>query len=242
MANKDKTINQLSQADSIDGNEMIPFAKNKANGKISIRSLFERIFSDDNIATFDKAGLLSADDKKYLYNIRTAWDGAIVHLSVEPYEADIEGVEGVYDLIIRTVSVNNDLAQYDDFSIRIPEVNPRGPKPHHGLMSINDKRKLDSISEESWEIPSKYEYLSSLRISPNVLHVWGEMAELTLTLAEGKEGVVNEYMIEFVSGETPTRLSLPAEVQFPYDPEIEANRRYQISIVNNFGVMQSVEA
>lgn len=82
---------------------------------------------------------------------------------------------------------------------------------------------------------------SQAMIVPNVLHRWGEVAELTLDFAPQQEGYAGEYCIEFVSGEIPTNLSLPAGVKFPDEPTIEANMRYQISVVNNVGLIAGVE-
>lgn len=78
----------------------------------------------------------------------------------------------------------------------------------------------------------------SVDIAPDVLHVWGVVAELTLQLAEEPDdGLLHEYMVEFVSGETPTILSLPASVKWVVEPEMESGRRYQLSIVNGIGVI-----
>lgn len=77
-------------------------------------------------------------------------------------------------------------------------------------------------------------------INPDVLNKWGEVASLTIDFAAAKDGYVGEYCIEFVSGATPTTLSLPSEVVFPDEPTIEANMRYQISVVNNFGLIAGV--
>lgn len=69
-------------------------------------------------------------------------------------------------------------------------------------------------------------------ITPAVYHKWGEMSELNITLSQPeKADMVNEYLFEFTSGSTPTRLTLQATVKGV--PVIEANSRYQISIVDN---------
>jgi len=78
-------------------------------------------------------------------------------------------------------------------------------------------------------------------IQPNVLNVWGVMDSLTINFAQGSEDYVCEYCIEFSSGNIATVLTLPASVQFPDDPIIEPNMRYQISVVNNFGLIAGVE-
>lgn len=70
-------------------------------------------------------------------------------------------------------------------------------------------------------------------ISPNTLHKWDEIAELTLTLGAETPGIVNEYLIQFTSGSTPTVLTLPEDIKWASKLEIKANKIYQISIVNN---------
>lgn len=75
-------------------------------------------------------------------------------------------------------------------------------------------------------------------VTPNTLHIWGTVASLTLTLATPTDAtIVNEYMIQFTSGSTATTLSLPASLSwYGSAPSIEANKTYQISIINNVGI------
>lgn len=79
---------------------------------------------------------------------------------------------------------------------------------------------------------------TQVAILPNVLNVWGEVAELGITLIPpANTNVVNEYMVQFVSGETATTLVLPADIKWMSTPVIQANKVYQLSIVNNLAVM-----
>lgn len=78
-------------------------------------------------------------------------------------------------------------------------------------------------------------------ILPEVLNRWGEVVSLTIDFAPARDGTAAEYCIEFTSGATPTTLSLPASVKFPDEPTIEANMRYQISVVNDLGLIAGVE-
>lgn len=78
-------------------------------------------------------------------------------------------------------------------------------------------------------------------LPPNQFHVWGEISSLIITLGEQDSGHINEYMFEFISGSTATVLSLPNNIQFPEDYEIEANKKYQVSIVNNIGLIVGVD-
>lgn len=84
---------------------------------------------------------------------------------------------------------------------------------------------------------------TTFTLTPNAMHVWGEVAQLTLTLGEPMPNVVNEYAFEFQSPATPTNLSLPATLKWynDYTPNIRAGKRYQASIVNNVIIMGEVE-
>lgn len=85
---------------------------------------------------------------------------------------------------------------------------------------------------------------TTFTLTPNAMHVWGEVAQLTLILGTPMPNVVNEYAFEFQSPSgTPTNLSLPATLKWynNYTPTIRAGKRYQASIVNNVIIMGEVE-
>jgi hypothetical protein len=75
------------------------------------------------------------------------------------------------------------------------------------------------------------------KIAPNVLNKWGEVTAIVIELDEPIEGVLNEYMIQFTSGATATNLTLPSTIVWLAAPNIQANKTYQISIINNLGVI-----
>jgi hypothetical protein len=78
-------------------------------------------------------------------------------------------------------------------------------------------------------------------LSENIYYIWGEVASLTLTLGTPADASkLSEYMFEFQSGATPTVLSLPSSVKWPETPTIEANKTYQVSIVNNIALIVGV--
>lgn len=78
-------------------------------------------------------------------------------------------------------------------------------------------------------------------LEPNVYYSFGEVATLTLEFAEGDATKVNEYMLSFTSGETATVLTLPSCVQWANELTVEANKRYEISIVDNIALWCAVE-
>lgn len=95
-----------------------------------------------------------------------------------------------------------------------------GDKTLSDLNIKTDTDKVDhGISNTTFTLP------------PNVLHKWGEVDSLTITLGAETEGIVNDFMFSFVSGDTATQLTLPATVKGV--PAIEPNSIYQCSIVDN---------
>ena len=76
-------------------------------------------------------------------------------------------------------------------------------------------------------------------IMPNEFNVWGEVRELEIMLAEpADKSVVNEYMIQFTSGDVATTLILPDNIRWVNNktPNIVENKVYQISILNGLAV------
>ncbi len=74
-------------------------------------------------------------------------------------------------------------------------------------------------------------------VSPNVLNVWGSVNSLTVAFAEGRSGVINEYMLQFTVGSNNFTLKLPNGVKWIAEPEFSQGSTYQVSIVNNLAVI-----
>ena len=90
--------------------------------------------------------------------------------------------------------------------------------------------KADNVATENVSEDTK-------ELQPNRYYIFGEVANLTITLVSGEFGKLSEYMFEFTSGTTPTTLNLPESVKWIGDNTIEASKTYQVSIVNNLAVM-----
>ena len=79
---------------------------------------------------------------------------------------------------------------------------------------------------------------TTAEISPNVFYIWGEMATLDITLESPTDSTIyNEYMFQFTSGDTATVLELPETITWVSSYTIAANKKYQVSIVNNLGII-----
>lgn len=111
-----------------------------------------------------------------------------------------------------------------------------------GFMTAEDKTKLDGIDltvkQDKITIVDHGTADTTFTLTPNVLHKWGTVTNLTLTLGSGATGVANYYMFQFTSGSTATTLSIPATVKWSGgELNIEANKTYQVSILNNCAVI-----
>ena len=85
---------------------------------------------------------------------------------------------------------------------------------------------------------------TTFALTPNILHEWGTVTSLTLTLATPADAtIVNEYMFQFTSGSTATTLSLPSSVVWDEDKgtlTVESGYIYQVSILNNIALWTRV--
>lgn len=81
---------------------------------------------------------------------------------------------------------------------------------------------------------------TSLQMSPNVLYKLPSGTNMTLSFASGISGVANYYMFEVAVGSTIPTITLPSSVKWMdgYDvlANLEADKTYQVSIVNNLAV------
>lgn len=83
----------------------------------------------------------------------------------------------------------------------------------------------------------------TVEIEPNKLYLWDTVESLTITLATPTDTtIVNEYMIQFTSGDIATQLTLPDTITWMSEPTISTNATYQISIINNLAVIGEFES
>ena len=86
---------------------------------------------------------------------------------------------------------------------------------------------LDSVVEIQVNNPS-----TTYTLQPNIQVVWGEVAELNLTLAPEKQDAINIYPFWFTSGATPTKVTLPATIILD-NFVTKANKKYCCQIEQN---------
>lgn len=124
----------------------------------------------------------------------------------------------------------------NDLNTRIIDLNTLIDEANQQLSTLETKFENSKI-----KIVNNGTNNTTISIDPNKLYVWGTVSSLTITLATPTDNtIVNEYMFEFTSGSTATTLSLPSTIQWQEEPQIEANMRYQVSIVNNMGLIVGV--
>lgn len=97
---------------------------------------------------------------------------------------------------------------------------------------------LKGVSTSGTALINKSEITAT--ILPNVFYKWGEVDSLTISFEEETPNILNEYMFEFESGDTATILTVPNTVKWINEPSIEPNSIYQVSIVNNIGVIGGI--
>ena len=83
---------------------------------------------------------------------------------------------------------------------------------------------------------------SSMALSPNIYYrnTSTTLSTLTITLGSvSNSNIINEYFVEFTTRSDGTTVSLPSTIKWANGeaPTFEASTTYQISIVNNLGVV-----
>lgn len=111
-------------------------------------------------------------------------------------------------------------------------VNGVSKTPSNGIINLGyiNKQLLTSIS-------------SSMTLSPNIYYrnTSTSLSTLTITLGSvSNNNIINEYFVEFTTSSSGTTVSLPSTIKWANEetPTFEASTTYQISIVNNLGVVQ----
>lgn len=108
----------------------------------------------------------------------------------------------------------------------------------NGIDGQDGEDGQDGLDGESGVYPIIETSETTVELFPNRLYKFGEVASLSITFsAETDSTHVNEYMFEFISGATATTLTLPDSIKWVFEPIIEANKTYQISIINDVGII-----
>lgn len=77
---------------------------------------------------------------------------------------------------------------------------------------------------------------STIEIKPNIYYKFGNVDSLNITFTSSDSSYTQEYCFEFIANESTT-LNLPDTVKWIKNPQIESGKTYQVSILNNIGVI-----
>ena len=226
LTSADASDDYYTKEEIDDSQKVVSSALNDLNTRLELKS------DADDLAEVATSGS---------YNDLT--DRPTVTSEIVENSTDLVTSGGVYDVLYENEYViSSALTDLDDRKAdrsEIPNV------PTNVSAFTNDAGYLDSsdISGKADKIPVVEHGTSdtTFTLTPNTYHIWGEVASLTLTLGNVTSGYLSEYMFEFTSGSTATTLSLPSSVKWPATPLVQANKKYQVSIVNNIGLMVGVD-
>lgn len=72
-------------------------------------------------------------------------------------------------------------------------------------------------------------------------HFTGNLTALTITLNAAASGQRAQYHFDFTAGSTAPTVTIPNTVTMPAGFQVEANKRYEIDVLDGYGVAQSWE-
>jgi len=152
-----------------------------------------------------QAGAETAEGKAEQHALETAGDKTEVERLATQVRQDKSSVE-------QTVQGFESTVQQAEQSINtaktkaVEAVQTEGTKQVEAVQA-KGQQILDSIVDIQVNNPS-----TTYELQPNIQVVWGEVAELNLTLAPEKPNAINIYPFWFTSGATPTKVTLPATI------------------------------
>ena len=109
------------------------------------------------------------------------------------------------------------------------------------IKTVNGASLLGSGNISTYR-PLQTSTSTSMTLTPNVYHrnTSTSLASLTITLGTASDNtILNEYFVEFTTRSAGTTVNLPSGVKWfnGETPTFEASTTYQISIINNLGVV-----
>ena len=164
-------------------------------------------------------------------------------------EETISGMSGVSGGTIDTsnLATKDELAQKQDVISDIDTIRTNAANYKGTVTSV----KVDNVSKSQSGGVVDLGYVnkklttstsSSMTLSPNIYYrnTSTSLSTLTITLGSvSNSNIINEYFVEFTTRSAGTTVSLPSTIKWANGetPTFEASTTYQISIVNNLGVV-----
>lgn len=152
----------------------------------------------------EQHALETAGDKVEVERLATQvrQDKSSVEQTVQGFESTVQQAEQS----INTAKEDTVKAVQTEGTTQVRNVTAEGTKQTEAVQA-KGQQILDSIVDIQVNNPS-----TTYELQPNIQVVWGEVAELNLTLAPEKSDAINIYPFWFTSGATPTRVTLPATI------------------------------
>ena len=113
---------------------------------------------------------------------------------------------------------------------------------HQDIKTINGTSLIGSGNITIGYKPLQTSTSTSMALDPNVYYrnTSTSLSRLTITLNTATDStILNEYLVEFTTRSSGTTITLPSSVKWANGetPTFEASTTYQISIVNNLGIV-----
>ena len=157
------------------------------------------------------------------------------------------------DIISDIDIIRNNAANYKG-TVTSVTVNGSSKTPSSGVVDIGNVAtsvKVDGVSKTPSSGVVDIGYVnkqlitstaSTMTLSPNIYYrnTSTSLSALTITLGSiANSNIINEYFVEFTTSSSGTTISLPSTIKWANGetPTFEASTTYQISIVNNLGVV-----
>ena len=134
------------------------------------------------------------------------------------------------DVISDIDTIRTNAANYKG-TVTSVKINGQSKSPSSGVVDLGYINKQLSTTTSS-----------SMTLSPNIYYrnTSTSLSTLTITLGSvSNSNIINEYFVEFTTSSSGTTVSLPSTIKWANGetPTFEASTTYQISIVNNLGVV-----
>lgn len=161
--------------------------------------------------------------------------GGGIHIgSTEPSDDDSIWIDITEETPPSIIEISRDIRDE-----AIPMINENSINYINEQNYQNEEQVKDMVNDTIVKV--KELSLSTYTIKPNTFYMFPTANEIVVNLEEATDvSRYNEYMFQFTSNEYTT-LTLPTNIKWIGDSEVEPNMTYQVSIVNNIAVMGGVE-
>lgn len=116
-------------------------------------------------------------------------------------------------------------------------------------VSADDNGKVMAVVNGEWEATDIGAGVTEVTVATDgavtqaldpgkLYHFTGTLTALTITF-NAASGQPAHYHFDFLSGSGPATLTIPVSVQMPDSFSVEAGKRYEVDVLNNFGAVLS---